>query len=153
MRIGRWVPMSKPAPRLPGPGSISQPGQSAASCSSNVDGGFNANTPTALFNGWFSRLNLMVLPRNWYQGESNIGRSDEYAQLLPAMIADWRKHWKIATSRSIGADCPYVYSGSTTVNPRIFARPRSSAGGCEKRWYGIDDGYRRGTRYSSKKQG
>lgn len=27
----------------------------------------------------------------WYQGESNVGRRNEYASLLTAMIADWRK--------------------------------------------------------------
>ena len=29
----------------------------------------------------------------WYQGESNVGRADEYKKLFPAMIADWRKQW------------------------------------------------------------
>ncbi len=27
----------------------------------------------------------------WYQGETNAGRPDEYARLLPAMISDWRQ--------------------------------------------------------------
>lgn len=27
----------------------------------------------------------------WYQGESNVGRPDEYADLLTALIADWRR--------------------------------------------------------------
>jgi sialate O-acetylesterase len=29
----------------------------------------------------------------WYQGESNTGRSGEYAKLQPAMINDWRTKW------------------------------------------------------------
>ena len=30
----------------------------------------------------------------WYQGESNTGKSNEYAKLQPAMINDWRNKWK-----------------------------------------------------------
>ena len=29
----------------------------------------------------------------WYQGESNVGRADQYKNLFPAMIKDWRKKW------------------------------------------------------------
>jgi sialate O-acetylesterase len=31
----------------------------------------------------------------WYQGESNVGRAEEYSILFPAMIEDWRKAWGI----------------------------------------------------------
>ncbi len=30
----------------------------------------------------------------WYQGESNAGKPQEYTTLLPALISDWRRHWK-----------------------------------------------------------
>ncbi|MBW3597434.1 MAG: sialate O-acetylesterase, partial [Planctomycetes bacterium] len=29
----------------------------------------------------------------WYQGESNVSRAEQYAELFPAMITDWRKNW------------------------------------------------------------
>lgn len=29
----------------------------------------------------------------WYQGESNAGRPEQYAELFPAMIEDWRNRW------------------------------------------------------------
>ena len=29
----------------------------------------------------------------WYQGESNAGQAEEYAQLLPLMISSWREAW------------------------------------------------------------
>jgi sialate O-acetylesterase len=53
-----------------------------------------AYAPGALFNGMI----LPVAPYAirgflWYQGESNVGRSDEYAELLSAMIRDWRRQW------------------------------------------------------------
>jgi sialate O-acetylesterase len=46
--------------------------------------------------------NAMVLPvvpfpvRGivWYQGESNVNRPDEYAELLPLLINTWRSEWK-----------------------------------------------------------
>lgn len=30
----------------------------------------------------------------WYQGESNVSRADEYAELLPLLINTWRNEWK-----------------------------------------------------------
>lgn len=30
----------------------------------------------------------------WYQGESNAGRAYQYRTLFPAMIEDWRSHWR-----------------------------------------------------------
>ncbi len=30
----------------------------------------------------------------WYQGESNVGRDQEYESLFPAMIEDWRENWE-----------------------------------------------------------
>jgi sialate O-acetylesterase len=30
----------------------------------------------------------------WYQGESNVGRAEQYRTLFPAMIKDWRDQWK-----------------------------------------------------------
>ena len=37
----------------------------------------------------------------WYQGESNVGRADQYEKLFPAMINDWRKYW--------GYDFPFYF--------------------------------------------
>lgn len=33
----------------------------------------------------------------WYQGESNVSRADEYAELLPLLINTWRSEWKDST--------------------------------------------------------
>lgn len=30
----------------------------------------------------------------WYQGESNAGKPNQYARLLPALIKRWREHWE-----------------------------------------------------------
>jgi sialate O-acetylesterase len=53
------------------------------------------NQPTALFNAMVApAINYAIKGILWYQGESNAGRPDEYAKLLPALIYDWRKQWK-----------------------------------------------------------
>jgi sialate O-acetylesterase len=66
------------APRPPGPPAIAA-----------------QNQPTALYNAMVAPLtNYAVKGILWYQGESNTGRPDEYAKLLPALITDWRNKWK-----------------------------------------------------------
>jgi sialate O-acetylesterase len=50
--------------------------------------------PGGLFNAMLAPLSAYTIKGAvWYQGESNVGRAGEYAQLLPDMIADWRHHW------------------------------------------------------------
>ena len=53
-----------------------------------------AFAPGALFNGMITPLAPYALRGAlWYQGEANVGRAGEYAELFPAMIRDWRKTW------------------------------------------------------------
>lgn len=62
------------------------------------------NQPTALFNAMIAPiLNYAIKGVVWYQGESNAGRPEEYAKLLPALIADWRSQWK-------QGDVPFLYA-------------------------------------------
>lgn len=52
----------------------------------------NPNWPTTLYNGMlFPLMPMAIKGAIWYQGESNIGRGEQYSRLLPAMINDWRK--------------------------------------------------------------
>jgi sialate O-acetylesterase len=52
------------------------------------------NQPTALYNSMIAPLvGYAMKGFLWYQGESNTGRSAEYAKLQPAMIQDWRAKW------------------------------------------------------------
>ena len=54
----------------------------------------NPNFPSTLFNGQISPLiPFGIKGALWYQGEANAGRADQYRQLLPAMIGDWRQRW------------------------------------------------------------
>ena len=53
-----------------------------------------AYAPGGLFNGMIVPLiPYAVRGALWYQGESNVGRATEYAELFPAMIRDWRESW------------------------------------------------------------
>ncbi|GAB3431250.1 sialate O-acetylesterase [Niabella aquatica] len=51
-------------------------------------------TPAILYNANMAPLKqLSVKGFAWYQGEANTGRAEEYKQLLPALITDWRKQF------------------------------------------------------------
>ncbi|MDG5767111.1 sialate O-acetylesterase [Balneolales bacterium ANBcel1] len=50
--------------------------------------------PLGLYNAMVAPLlDYRIKGVIWYQGESNTGRPQEYADLFPAMIADWRAGW------------------------------------------------------------
>ncbi|WP_347329829.1 sialate O-acetylesterase [Marinimicrobium locisalis] len=50
--------------------------------------------PMGLYNGMIAPLTDYALKGViWYQGESNVGRAQEYADLFPAVIEDWRNQW------------------------------------------------------------
>lgn len=50
--------------------------------------------PAVLFNGMVAPLAPYAIRGvTFYQGENNAGRAGQYRTLLPALIADWRRHW------------------------------------------------------------
>jgi sialate O-acetylesterase len=56
---------------------------------------FSFDFPGVLYNGMINPL----IPFNikgaiWYQGESNVGRANQYEKIFPGMIEDWRIRWK-----------------------------------------------------------
>lgn len=59
--------------------------------------------PGGLFNAMIAPLQPGALRGIlWYQGESNVGRPAEYAELFPAMISAWRANWG-------DADLPFLF--------------------------------------------
>lgn len=51
--------------------------------------------PMGLYNAMIAPLRRTPLKGAiWYQGESNVGRAAEYAELFPALVKDWRGHWE-----------------------------------------------------------
>lgn len=56
------------------------------------------NQPATLFNAMVApATDYAVKGVLWYQGESNTDRPKAYAQLLPALIGDWRGKWRDST--------------------------------------------------------
>ena len=54
------------------------------------------NRCSNLFNGMISPMtDLPIRGVIWYQGEANILRGEQYATLLPTLIADWRQQFEI----------------------------------------------------------
>jgi sialate O-acetylesterase len=52
----------------------------------------NPNWPTVLHNAMLKPFQPMAIKGAlWYQGETNVGRGEQYSRLLPALITDWRK--------------------------------------------------------------
>lgn len=51
--------------------------------------------PLGLYNAMIAPLlNYKIKGVIWYQGESNAGEAQAYAERFPAMIKDWRKQWQ-----------------------------------------------------------
>ena len=56
----------------------------------------NSHYPSGLYNAMVSPLTAFPIKGViWYQGEENASRAEQYAPLFRALIADWRKQWKI----------------------------------------------------------
>lgn len=50
--------------------------------------------PGSIFNGALHPIiGYGIKGTIWYQGESNVGRAGEYAELFPLLIEQWRKEW------------------------------------------------------------
>jgi sialate O-acetylesterase len=56
----------------------------------------NPNLVTVLSNGMIEPLvPFAIKGAIWYQGESNAARAEQYRKLLPALIADWRRRFRV----------------------------------------------------------
>ncbi len=61
-------------------------------------------TPTALFNSMiYPLIPYTIKGALWYQGESNRDEPENYKNLFPAMVKDWRTRWGIG-------DFPFFYA-------------------------------------------
>lgn len=59
---------------------------------------------TILYNGMINPLvGYGIRGCLWYQGEANIDQPDLYTRLLPDMISDWRRKWRMG-------DFPFLYA-------------------------------------------
>ncbi|MGY4386489.1 sialate O-acetylesterase [Pedobacter sp. UYP24] len=73
----------------------------------------NSNSPTVLFNAMINPL----IPYGikgiiWYQGESNVGRAQQYKRLFPNLIEDWRNKWGEELPFYYVQLAPYIYNAA-----------------------------------------
>ena len=69
------------------------------------------NLPSVLFNAMIHPLvPFTIKGAIWYQGESNVGRDEQYKRLFPAMIKDWRKQWEEEFPFYFVQIAPFIYN-------------------------------------------
>ncbi len=78
------------------------------------------NTPTVLWNGLVNPVAPFgVRGALWYQGESNRGRAAEYRDLMPALIADWRKRFEREFPFIFVQIAPFNYDGTRVATAEL----------------------------------
>ena len=69
------------------------------------------NLPTVLFNAMINPLvPYEIRGAIWYQGESNVGRDEQYKRLFPGMIEDWRGQWGYEFPFYFVQIAPFIYN-------------------------------------------
>tara|TARA_B110000908_G_scaffold106022_1_gene124834 strand:- start:119 stop:2125 length:2007 start_codon:yes stop_codon:yes gene_type:complete len=73
-------------------------------------------TPSVLYNAMIHPLiPYTIRGAIWYQGESNVGRAEQYQRLFPAMIKDWRAQWNYDFPFYFVQIAPYQYHRNKDV--------------------------------------
>jgi len=73
----------------------------------------NSNSPTVLFNAMINPLVPFTMKGIiWYQGESNVGRAEQYKRLFPNLIKDWRNKWGTGLPFYYVQLAPYIYNAA-----------------------------------------
>lgn len=70
--------------------------------------------PMLMYNAMLKPLqNYTIKGFIWYQGESNVGRHETYAERLADMVQLWRKEWGLGELPFYFAEiAPYAYGGT-----------------------------------------
>lgn len=76
--------------------------------------GFGPQWASALYQGMIAPLTPMRFAGViWYQGESNVGRAEQYRTLFPALIGSWRSAFRVHLPFYFVQIAPYTYRGDT----------------------------------------
>ena len=93
-------------------------------------GPLHPHRASGLWNGMVQPLTPMCIKGFlWYQGESNVGRAEQYGTLFPAMIRNWRASWD-------QGDLPFLFVQLANFRP-VQREPVQSA------WAELRDAQRR----------
>jgi sialate O-acetylesterase len=88
-----------------------------------------AGTPSVLYNGMVNPvIPYQIKGAIWYQGEANVGREEQYTQIFPAMIENWREAWGIKDFPFYFVQiAPYVYAGVDSTESAFLREAQESA--------------------------
>ena len=85
----------------------------------------NYQTPTVLYNGMIHPIiPYTIKGAIWYQGESNVGRDQQYLKLFPGMIEDWRERWEFDFPFYFVQIAPFTYGNE--LSPALRDAQRKS---------------------------
>jgi sialate O-acetylesterase len=89
----------------------------------------SAYTPSALFNAMVNPVvTYPIKGAIWYQGESNVGRADQYAKIFPLMIQNWRDAWGIKDFPFYFVQiAPYVYANVDSTESAYLREAQEKA--------------------------
>lgn len=74
--------------------------------------------PTLLYNAMIAPLEVLPIKGTiWYQGCSNVGRADQYAQAFPSMIRNWR--------HLFGEEMPFYFVQISSFGTPVNVQPES----------------------------
>ena len=85
--------------------------------------------PMLMYNAMLKPLqNYTIKGMIWYQGESNVGRHDTYAQRLADMVELWRKEWGLGELPFYFVEiAPYAYGGEQEEKAPYFREAQFKA--------------------------
>ncbi|MEM6911382.1 MAG: sialate O-acetylesterase [Verrucomicrobiota bacterium] len=85
--------------------------------------------PTVLFNGMIAPLRGLPFEGVlWYQGESNVGRAEQYERLFPALIRDWRRYFASEELAFYFVQlAPYRYQGDSLRESALLREAQGAA--------------------------
>lgn len=83
----------------------------------------NSHTPSVLYNAMINPVvPYTIKGAIWYQGESNVGRAEQYERLFPAMITDWRSKWGYPFAFYFVQIAPFQYGNDKSMELRDAQR-------------------------------
>ncbi|MBX3403515.1 MAG: DUF1080 domain-containing protein [Phycisphaeraceae bacterium] len=115
---------SEGGPRVPlaGEWRMFKGAAAAALLARPADVGITPHTASVLFNGMIAPIAGFPLRGViWYQGESNVGRAEQYSRLFPSLILDWRAQWAGAGAKT---ELPFYY---VQIAPFNYSGPAGRA--------------------------
>ncbi|MBT8218826.1 MAG: sialate O-acetylesterase [Bacteroidia bacterium] len=82
-------------------------------------------TPGVLYNAMIHPIiPFEIKGAIWYQGESNVGRAEQYLKLFPGMIDDWRTRWQKSFPFHFVQIAPFDYGNG--LSPALRDAQRKS---------------------------